>query len=355
MPGHRAGVASAIAGPPVQRGVRDGARRTAAGAIAVALRRSAAPIGFAVVYHRVDDHADEPARRHLPALSRRLFEVQVRHLAGFYSPVRGGELLDAIRNRRRDEPIPVAVTFDDDLESHARVVVPTLSRAGVRATFFLSGTTEGDGPRRWWDDLQVAVDRTLVRRDSLGPALAPALGAALAWKPWAIHAVAREIVRLPPADRAAIAAVLRSAVARLPPPPTLTPEQVRAFADQGHEIGFHTRGHHPLASLDEAELADAITDGRAALEGEAAGSRVAAIAYPHGSADARVVEAAARAGFRAGFTTTAEAIGPRAEALRLGRIAPSFSSVGEFAITIARRLLEVSRADAPLGRGAHAR
>lgn len=317
---------------------RESARIAVASSVAVALRASRAPLGFAVLYHRVDEHAEDPARHIVPALARTLFEAQLRHLARFYRPVRASELLTAIQRRRRGAPIPVAVTFDDDLDTHVRVAAPALAAAAVPATFFLSGQ---DG-RRWWDDLQLAVDQSVVDAGGLGPALAPRLADALAGAPWALHAVAGEIVELAPSERAAAAAALRAAVAPLCQRPTPALEQARALSDQGFEIGFHTRDHEPLDTLDEAALTAAMTDGRTVLE-DAIGHRALAIAYPHGRADERVVAAAARGGFEAGFTTESKAIGPVAARLRLGRIAPAHSSLGAFALTIARSLVVAAR------------
>lgn len=316
----------------------DRARLPAARAVAAMLRRSGAKVGFALVYHRVDERAGDPAREIDPALPRALFERQMRHLASAYRAVRASELRDAIEGRRRGEPIPAAVTFDDDLPTHALVAAPVLERAGVPGTFFLSG--DGDGGVRWWEDLQIAVDRKLIAAAGLGSALEPVLAPALDGKPWALHAAARQIVELAPPDRAGVAATLREAAASFRQRTSLTPAQIGELADAGHEIGFHTRRHDPLTTLDDASLAGAITDGRTDLE-EVAGRRVLAIAYPHGRVDERVRDAAAAAGFDSGFTTAAEAIGRRTDQLLLGRVGPGLDSPGSFAATIARRLIEV--------------
>lgn len=98
-------------------GVRDRLRLPAATGAAAGLRRSDARVGFAVIYHRIDEHPDDPARHVDPALPTDLFEAQLRHLAASYRPVRAGELPGAIDARRRGEPMPVAVTFDDDRRS----------------------------------------------------------------------------------------------------------------------------------------------------------------------------------------------------------------------------------------------
>lgn len=320
---------------------RESVRVLGAATLAVVLRASPARVGLAVVYHRVDETGEDPARHLVPAVEPRLFEAQLRHLARCYHPVPASELLPAIESRRRGGRIPVAVTFDDDLETHARVAAPALARAGVPATFFVSGGGEAD--TRWWNDLQLAVDRKLVAADDLGPELSGALEEALARKPRGIHGVARAIVGLPPSARASVTSVLRARVAGIHAEPALTLADIRALAGRGFEIGFHPRGHPSLPALDDAALAEALTDGVATLE-EACGRAVRTIAYPHGLADDRVVQAAARAGFEAGFTTTPEAIGPQTHRLLAGRIPPSFGALGLFAAAIALGLLRVVRA-----------
>jgi peptidoglycan/xylan/chitin deacetylase (PgdA/CDA1 family) len=88
------------------------------------------------------------------------------------------------------------------------------------------------------------------------------------------------------------------------------------------EIGFHTRGHHRLPSLDDAELTAELTGGRASLE-RLTGQRLTSIAYPHGAADARVAGAASSAGYDLGFTTAGAAIGPGTDRMMIPRIYPA--------------------------------
>jgi peptidoglycan/xylan/chitin deacetylase (PgdA/CDA1 family) len=76
---------------------------------------------------------------------------------------------------------------------------------------------------------------------------------------------------------------------------------LRLLADDGWEIGSHTRSHPRLTLLDDAGLADELLDSREACEREL-GRPCASIAYPYGDVDVRVVNAARAAGYQTGGT-----------------------------------------------------
>ena len=119
--------------------------------------------------------------------------------------------------------------------------------------------------------------------------------------------------------------------------PAFGPTDVRALVDGGMTIGFHTRGHHPLPTLDDDKLADALAEGRLDLE-EVVGERLKVVGYPHGRADSRVAAAARRAGYCVGYTGNARAVQVGDDALLLGRIDPSYRSLGHFALQLVHAL-----------------
>ncbi len=122
------------------------------------LRLSGRRAGLALVYHKLGDPPGDPRRELVPALSPRLFEAQLGHLARLYRVVPCRELQEAVAARRRGQRFPVAITFDDDLASHAGHALPALRAAGLPATFFLSGASLESPHRFWWERLQAAVD-----------------------------------------------------------------------------------------------------------------------------------------------------------------------------------------------------
>jgi peptidoglycan/xylan/chitin deacetylase (PgdA/CDA1 family) len=79
-------------------------------------------------------------------------------------------------------------------------------------------------------------------------------------------------------------------------------DELAGLEEAGWEVGSHTRSHPRLADLaDDAELADELEGSRLVCE-ERLGRPCESIAYPYGSYDERVVEAAGRAGYRYGLT-----------------------------------------------------
>jgi peptidoglycan/xylan/chitin deacetylase (PgdA/CDA1 family) len=72
--------------------------------------------------------------------------------------------------------------------------------------------------------------------------------------------------------------------------------ELRTLADAGWEIGSHTATHPHLTQLDDATLKDELARSKAACERHLAGP-CGSLAYPYGDVDARVVAAAAAAGY----------------------------------------------------------
>lgn len=284
------------------------------------------------MYHRVGGPASgDQEVQILPTVGRSVFERQLRSLRRQYRVVPAGGILAAIRSRRRGERFPVAITFDDDLSEHVRDALPALRAAGLTATFFLNGASL-DGPHSfWWEDLQRAVDEKLVTAEDIPHVDA---SAALARSPRAILDLSGAITRLQPEQRSNVAAALRTAVG---PPRTddgLTEGDVRALAEAGCTIGFHTLRHDVLTALPDAELDRALRDGKDALEA-AAGAPIEAIAYPYGKGDDRVAAATRAAGFAAGFTTLRGVVTPDADPFLIPRTVADLSASG-LALRLAR-------------------
>jgi peptidoglycan/xylan/chitin deacetylase (PgdA/CDA1 family) len=291
----------------------------AARALDLLLRCTSRELGVAIVFHRVGDPPGDPETELVPALSTAIFREDLNLLHRRYSVVPAARLIEAAAARRRFERFPVAMTFDDDWSGHARVTAPLLAQAGVTATFFLNGASLTGPHPFWFELLQDAYDRGLR-----GP-------------PRAIHEEAARIQSLPAAARRAIAAELAELLGPEPSDPGLHGEDVRGLAQAGHEIGFHTRDHQTLTTLDAAELKSALRTGREELEA-AAGTAIGAIAYPAGKANAHVVERARQAGFARGYSTMPHPASPASDPLWVGRIYPSHESAPRLYLAIGRTL-----------------
>jgi peptidoglycan/xylan/chitin deacetylase (PgdA/CDA1 family) len=94
-------------------------------------------------------------------------------------------------------------------------------------------------------------------------------------------------------------------------------DQLGKLADAGWEIGSHTCSHPRLPSLGGDDLARELTDSRSAVA-ERLGRPCAALAYPYGEYDERVVEAARAAGYAVAGTLPGRL--PRARPLAWPRI-----------------------------------
>jgi peptidoglycan/xylan/chitin deacetylase (PgdA/CDA1 family) len=293
-----------------------------------ALRLSGARVGIAALYHRIGDPPGDPERELVPALGSRLFARQLRHVRACYRAVPASELERAVAARRRGQRIPIAITFDDDLAGHVTESAPRLRRAGLTATFFLSGASLSGPFAFWWERLQAAADGDLARARALIGA-SPGRGD--------IHALASELQSMQPAERDAVADRLAEALGPDPEDAGLRATQVRTLVDAGFEIGFHTRHHDLLPILEDEALAAALSDGRSELE-EVVGRRLEALAYPYGGVDARVAAAARDAGFSYGFTCQPQALGLGTDPLMIGRVEEAYDSTGRFALRLVRRL-----------------
>jgi len=300
-----------------------------------ALQASGRRVGLALVFHRIEDRQGDPEREFVPPVAAAVFAEQLRWLGRTCFFVPASELHDATRRRRRGERLPVAVTFDDDLETHVACAAPILRAHGVRATFFLTGASL-DGPHAfWWERLQRALDAKLDVR----PALAAAGIEADAAAPDAVHTIGAAVNELSPSSREELSCALGRLVGPDPPGHGLRAADVRRLVLDGHEIGFHTRRHDPLPSLrgDDA-VRSALTDHRDDLA-RAAGQELRVLSYPNGRADPRIAALALQAGYVAAFTGAPDPLGPDTPRGLIGRLELQHGSAARSAWYVGLRLL----------------
>jgi peptidoglycan/xylan/chitin deacetylase (PgdA/CDA1 family) len=270
-----------------------------------------------LIYHRIGDPQGEPAGL-LPTVPLEVFRRQIDALRTLGSIV---SLRDLLKTETGYGAVRFAITFDDDDWRHPRFALPALRSMGVHATFFLSGRAlYGLGPY-WWERLEAALDRhglARVSRTLEMPADNPA-------------ELAAAYERSPASDR------LRD----LDPPgrdyPALEAGDIRSLADAGLEIGFHTLHHPVLVDLPTSEVDWALVTGRRELS-QAAGQPVELFAYPHGKASRAVSQRVERAGYRAAFTGSGRAIGPRSDRFLLSRWEPGSLDGDTLLASVAMRL-----------------
>ncbi len=304
--------------------------------IGTILRCTRRRVGLALLFHRVGDPPGDSAHDLVPALGSRLYEAELRHLGRHYSVVPASMLLAAASGRRRFGRFPVAITFDDDLPSHVRVAMGPLVKLGLTATFFLSGASLERPFAFWWERLQLLADQG--RLGEAMQAVQPVAGRTGLRIGEGVHGIAAALEEMPASDRAEASGQLGQLLGSDPPDAGLRADGVRALVEAGFGVGFHTLGHDRLTELDDEALGRAMTAGRdelAAIVGEP----LSVISYPHGKADDRVAQAAAAAGFSAGYTGQSEPVTETTDPLLLGRLEPSFRSRGHFALKLAHALL----------------
>jgi peptidoglycan/xylan/chitin deacetylase (PgdA/CDA1 family) len=278
--------------------------------------------GLVLVFHRIT--GDDPASPGLiPSVPEALFRRQVEALLDAGEIVSLETLLDRDRYRHRPR---FALTFDDDSTTHYERVLPALRNLGVTGTFFLSGRSlHGLGPL-WFE-----------RLDSL-------IGA------HGIHAAARWLeIDTSDLERLAVACendpLLQQRAQQLPDMGVqhLNGTDIRALADAGMAIGFHTLQHSLLSLVPGSALDEALARGRGELE-EAAGRPIRLFAYPHGKPDLRVAARLASAGFVAACTGRPFPVRPGDDPYLVGRWEPGPIDLDRFVAGVAVKLNGWSRA-----------
>jgi len=191
-------------------------------------------------YHAVSDRWASDL-----AVSRACLERQVGQLVA--RGYRGATFTQAIV--RPSHAKSLVVTFDDAFAS-TLLAAPILARLGVPGTVFVpTAFVDKPGPMRW-----------------------PGI------EHWADGGHGNELT-------------------------CMTWDQLADLAREGWEVGSHTASHPELPSLPDRELAEELTESRAAIE-DRLGRPCESIAYPYGLYDERVSAAAEAAGYVTGGTLT---------------------------------------------------
>ncbi len=241
-------------------------------------------------------------------------------------------LRDAARMWRRGDCVkpPLAVTFDDgqlDNFVHAR---PVLAALGVKATFF--ATVQGAETRDllWHDKMAYAFVHMLGRRDSHVGGLEELWGAfdqSLSTELRCAndrHAAAARAVESAKSwsstRRRDWLAVAEAALGNVVPTwdGMMSASELRTMAEEGHEIGCHSRSHDILPNLDDATLQDEIVGSKAALEAMT-GQPCVTFCYPNGDYDGRCAKLVGDQ-YEFGVTTRWGVNAPSAENPTLSRI-----------------------------------
>ena len=275
-----------------------------------------------LVYHRIGVAAPSGCEI-VPSVPLQLFRAQLQALGEVVEFVALDRILaqDTPPSAGRDRPA-VALTFDDDLPSHAEQALPVLRELRLPATFFLSGRVLHGLGAYWFQHLEALLITCGERRTAAMLHLRESAAAGLMLACERNADLRRRVSEL---------------AADLPPPGMLQRDAIAALGAAGMAIGFHTVEHEPLPDLDDPTLEQAASRGCKALASVASVS-VRYFAYPHGKADSRSAVAVRDAGFDAAFTGAPQPVRPGNDPYRLGRWEPGPLEVDDLLARLAVRL-----------------
>ncbi len=102
----------------------------------------------------------------------------------------------------------------------------------------------------------------------------------------------------------------------------MSKEQIAELDNYGFEICSHTVSHPLLTEIEKGKLEAELIGSKQTLE-EIVGHEVYGLSYPHGAYNARVCEAARRAGYSCAFTIEPRPVDGATDDMRIGRFAVS--------------------------------
>ena len=275
------------------------------GLAAARLTRPRRELYTAVTFHRV---LPEALRRSYPLAPLAVTPEDLGWFLRFFRERYTCGPLDETFQRysagERPERPFLAVTFDDGQLDNYMYAKPELDRAGVKASFFIPVDAVESGRPLWHDRLAYAAhalhraDPATARRCFAEAGVAgndpdPAGSAVIAAK------------ALEPAERSAWVARVEAAVGGATEPSwdgLMAWDEIRALADEGHEIGSHSMSHALLPQLDAEAQEREVKESKAVLEARL-DRPIASFCYPNGDCDAVTVAAVERAGYRQAVTT----------------------------------------------------
>ncbi len=271
-----------------------------------------------LTYHRLAPAGSVHARGIVSATPEG-FARQMTMVANEYHPV---SLADLVRRRTGGAALPrrsVLVTFDDAYVDFGDVAWPILRDLGIPTILFVPTAFPDAGLEFWWDRLH----RTLVTatdRDTWDSPAGPVALTTAAQRARAYALMRERIKSLPHAEALALVDQVAEDLGADPGDRLADREQpadldgsraggvmgwaaLRALADDGCDLGAHSRTHPLLTRLRPDELRGEIEGSIADLARRLDRSPSPAFAYPSGATSPVVRDAAEHGGVEVAFTT----------------------------------------------------
>lgn len=225
------------------------------------------------------------------------------------------EALQSLSDGKPDKPI-VCFSFDDGYEECAGLIKETLEEHNVRGTFFVT-TGLVESPRMFWFDAAIHAWQSAgqtwcqTRLKELGLKGSPVT--LLQWLQDLKEQPTEQVDRILDPIHAQATEADRRAYG------TMTRQQIKQLADDGHEIGSHSVTHPIFTHLDEAELDLEVGRSREFLR-EVTGAEIPGFCYPNGSYDSNVVARTKSAGYEYACTVESGRNPAGSDPMRLRRV-----------------------------------
>jgi len=287
---------------------------------------------LAVGYHYVAEREPAEPRAIFPVTTAAL-GAQIELLARSLELVTRDQLVAAATGAGELPERACVLTFDDGLRCQVELALLVLERLGAPAIFFVPGLPLAEG--RVLEVHKLHALRERVPDDELRARLPDGLPEVSTSEAQAHYRYdtpeAAELkfllnIRLPAAERRQLVDSLFAA--EFPDERAFAAElyadaaQIAELEREHRAVGAHSYAHQPLATLQDADLADdldRITD----LLRDVTGARPLAFSYPYGTpetVDARTAAQVGAAGYRVAFTMRREVNHSLDEPLLLGRL-----------------------------------
>jgi len=256
------------------------------------------------VFHRVHPEQDPL----WPALRPERFREQIAMIRRSYEVV---PLEDFILSgeRRRDDRRIAAIAFDDAYRDFVDYALPILAEQGLPCSMYVVTSCADTGDPIWTYRFDHALLHTRRFAIEIKPGLLPpdivTRWAGESERLACARAVKASLKQLEHAERELALAQIFASLDDVAPPRgmMMSWDDLRQARTAGVEIGSHSVTHPLLATMrDEGRIFDELSRSRARIEVEL-GIAPRAIAYPNGSHNACVRDAAACAGYLLGLTS----------------------------------------------------
>jgi peptidoglycan/xylan/chitin deacetylase (PgdA/CDA1 family) len=281
----------------------------------------------------MDDGADARWRPLWQRMHVEHLERVLRLLHEHYEFVPLREAVSMLRGERAARPHCMVLTFDDGYRNNFTHALPVLERLGIPATFFVCTGMTGTSRAYWIDRLdyaiqhlprdgrsvQIGAQRIPLRFESRESLAESYLALRLALKRTYRDDFDARVTALAEELEEGAGTALADVIGGDPWAATMSWEDVGEAARRGVEIGSHTVDHVRLSHVDEQTAWQQMVRSREAVEREL-GASCQSLAYPNGDHDARVADAARRAGYACALGTVSGLNAPGDDLFRLRRI-----------------------------------